>query len=76
MGKKKVLRLSLSLSRVFIAQFQSAAVVRRPRAAARPDRPAFGAGLVRSGRPRRRRKPGTGRARRAAAAGRPRGVGR
>ena len=49
---------------------------RRPRAAARPDRPALGGGLGGSGRPRRRRQRGTGRARGAAAAGRPRGVGR
>ena len=46
------------------------------RAAARPDRPALGSRLGRSGRPRRRRQRGTGRARGAAAAGRPRGVGR
>jgi len=49
---------------------------RRPRAAARPDRPALGGGLGRSGRSRRRRQRGTGRARRTPAAGRPRGVGR
>ena len=49
---------------------------RRPRAAARPDRPALGGGLGGPGRPRRRRQRGTGRARGAAAAGRPRGVGR
>src|SRR5690349_21447643 len=48
----------------------------RPRAAARPDRPAVGCGLGGPGRPRRRRQRGTGRARRTAAAGRPRGVGR
>ncbi len=49
---------------------------RRPRAAARPDRPALGGGLGGPGRPRRRRQRGAGRARGAAAAGRPRGVGR
>ena len=43
---------------------------------ARPDRPAVGGGLGRSGRPRRRRQRGVGRPRGAAAAGRPRGVGR
>jgi hypothetical protein len=49
---------------------------RRPRATARPDRPAFGGRLGGSGRPRRRRERWPGRARGAAAAGRPRGVGR
>jgi len=49
---------------------------RRPRAAARPDRPALGGGLAGPGRPRRRRQRGAGRACGAAAAGRRRGVGR
>ena len=47
-----------------------AATAQRPRATARPDRPALGGGLVRPGRPRCRRQRGTGRARRTAAAGR------
>ncbi len=49
---------------------------RRPRAAPRPDRPALGVRLGGPGRPRRGRQRGTGRPRRAAAAGRPCGVGR
>jgi 2-polyprenyl-6-methoxyphenol hydroxylase-like FAD-dependent oxidoreductase len=49
---------------------------RGPGTAARPDRPALGRRVGRSGRPRRGRQRGTGRARGAAAAGRPRGVGR
>ena len=48
---------------------------RRPRAAARPDRPALGGRLGGPGRPRRRRQRGARRTRRAAAAGRPRRVG-